>query len=61
MDWHGKTAIVTGGGSGIGKNLSIELATKGCKVTVIVVIALHTSQSTLHLWLHRNVVQAQKE
>ena len=34
MDWSGKAALVTGGGSGIGKHLCITLAEKGCRVTV---------------------------
>ena len=34
MDWSGKSALVTGGGSGIGKQLCVTLAQKGCKITV---------------------------
>ena len=34
MEWSGKTALVTGGGSGIGKQLCMTLAQKGCKITV---------------------------
>jgi 3-hydroxybutyrate dehydrogenase len=30
----GKAAIVTGGASGIGRALGIELATRGCRVTL---------------------------
>lgn len=38
MDWSGKAALVTGGGSGIGKQLCITLAQKGCHVTVSAVL-----------------------
>ncbi|KAK9812689.1 hypothetical protein WJX72_002127 [[Myrmecia] bisecta] len=35
MDLSGKTALVTGAGSGIGRQLSIQLAGQGCKITVV--------------------------
>ena len=34
MKFQGKVAIVTGGGSGIGREISLELAKEGCKVVV---------------------------
>ena len=34
LDLNGKTAIVTGGGQGIGKAITLRLAQEGCKVAV---------------------------
>lgn len=34
MDIEGKTAVVTGGGSGIGRSISLALASSGCNVGV---------------------------
>ena len=35
FDLHGKAAIVTGGGSGIGKAIALRLAQAGANVTVV--------------------------
>jgi len=35
MDFSGKVALVTGGGSGIGKAAALRLASEGCAVGVL--------------------------
>ena len=34
MDLHGKTTIVTGGGTGLGKSISLKMAAAGAAVAV---------------------------
>lgn len=47
--WRGKTAFVTGGSSGIGRAVAMELATLGCKVAISGrrAEALHTTVQAL--------------
>jgi NAD(P)-dependent dehydrogenase (short-subunit alcohol dehydrogenase family) len=33
-DFHGKVAAITGGGSGMGRALALELASRGCAVAI---------------------------
>ncbi len=35
MDLKGKTAIITGAGRGIGRDISISLAREGCNIVVV--------------------------
>ena len=46
FDLHGKTALVTGGGSGLGRAISIGLAQSGA-VVVLVDKNLATAEETL--------------
>jgi NAD(P)-dependent dehydrogenase (short-subunit alcohol dehydrogenase family) len=44
MDFRGKTAIVTGAGSGIGRELALALADRGCKVAVTDIVGERVSE-----------------
>ena len=48
FDLHGKTALVTGGGRGIGQAISIGLAAQGARI-----IAVGRTQATLDETLER--------
>jgi 3-oxoacyl-[acyl-carrier protein] reductase len=34
VDFHGRTAVITGGARGIGRSISIELARRGCNIVI---------------------------
>lgn len=48
MDFHGKTAIVTGGGTGIGRAASILLAERGANVAVVYSQSAAEAEKTVH-------------